>query len=85
MADTIDIFSPYYKIDLCSCYFPEEPFPEDFEEQCRRYWAGGRAFGETVMRKIGNTWYEIETKCDGSERLTDKLHRMIFSEKGAIC
>ena len=35
--------------------------------------------------KIGNTWYVIETECDGNEPLADKVKRLIFSDKGVIC
>jgi hypothetical protein len=27
----------------------------------------------------------IETECDGNEPLTDKVKRLIFSDKGVIC
>ena len=39
----------------------------------------------TVERLIGNTWYTIETVCDGNELLTDKVKRLIFSDKGVAC
>ena len=42
-------------------------------------------FRKTIERKIGNTWYVIETECDGNEPLTDKVKRLIFSDKGVIC
>ena len=43
------------------------------------------AIGKTIERKIGNTWYVIETECDGNEPLADKVKRLIFSDKGVIC
>ena len=39
----------------------------------------------TVERKIGNTWYLLETVCDGNEPLTHKVKRLIFSDKEALC
>lgn len=33
---------------------------------------------ETLERKIGNTWYTIETVCDGTEPLAAKVKRLIF-------
>ena len=35
---------------------------------------------ETVYYKIGGTIYEVETSCDGSELLYDKMKRLIKSE-----
>ena len=29
-----------------------------------------------ISVKIGNTWYVIETECDGNEPLTDKVKRL---------
>ena len=43
------------------------------------------SFRKTIERKIGNTWYVIETECDGNEPLADKVKRLIFSDKGGIC
>ena len=34
---------------------------------------------------IGNTWYVVETECDGNEPLANKVKRLIFSDKGVIC
>ena len=60
--------------------------PIDFLEECRKRWETLTSpFRTTVERKIGNTWYVIETECAGSEPLADKVKRLIFSEKGAIC
>ena len=38
-----------------------------------------------IERKIGNTWYIVETECDGNEPLADKVKRLIFSDKGVTC
>lgn len=35
---------------------------------------------ETVCYKIGGTYYEVSTSCSGSERLLDKMIRLIKSE-----
>ena len=60
--------------------------PIDFLEECRKRWeAAQSSFCKTIECKIGNTWYVIETECDGNEPLTDKVKRLIFSDKGVIC
>ena len=57
-----------------------------FGEECRKRWeAAQSSFCKTIECKIGNTWYVIETECDGNEPLTDKVKRLIFSDKGVIC
>lgn len=39
---------------------------------------------ETYMRRrLGHTTYLVETEYGGKEPLTDKLHRLIFSDGGA--
>lgn len=40
---------------------------------------------KNVERKIGNTWYTIETVCDGTEPLTAKVKRLIFSDREVAC
>lgn len=65
----------YEHIDLCSCYEPIFEPPTELLE----------SFQSIVERKIGNTWYLIETVCDGSERLSEKVKRLIFSDKEVIC
>lgn len=35
---------------------------------------------ETVYYKVGGTLYEVSTSCGGSERLRDKMIRLIKSE-----
>ena len=56
-------------------YFFEEGRPKRGE-------AAQSSFCKTIECKIGNTWYVIETECDGNEPLTDKVKRLIFSDKG---
>ena len=68
----------YEPIDLCACYEPMV-FPLDgFEDEPHN------PFSCTVTRKIGNTWYVIETECGGNEPLPGMVRRLIFSEKGAV-
>ena len=40
----------------------------------------GNPTNETVTYKIGGTYFEVTTSCDGSERLYDKMKRLIKSE-----
>jgi hypothetical protein len=47
-------------------------------------WERQNPFSGTVKRKIGNTWYIVETECDGNEPLTNKVKRLIFSDKEAV-
>ena len=35
--------------------------------------------------RLGNTWYTIETVCDGTEPLTAKVKRLIFSDREVAC
>ena len=72
-------------IDIESCFdYVCEP-PADFLEQCEKYWSGRSSFCGTVERKIGNTWYTVETVCDGNEPLTQKVKRLIFSDREVAC
>ena len=78
-------------IDLCRVFDHESYFdpvfdpPESFLQECEAYWNRRSPFCKAVERKIGNTWYVIETECDGNEPLADKVKRLIFSDKGVIC
>ncbi len=73
-------------IDICSCFDPIFEPPIDFLEECRKRWENRmNPFTGTVERKIGNTWYLLETVCDGNEPLTHKVKRLIFSDKEALC
>ncbi len=40
----------------------------------------GNPTSETVTYKIGGTFYVVSTSCGGSERLYDKMKRLIKSE-----
>ena len=73
----------YEPIDLCACYEPMFEAPADFLEEWRREHEPQNPFSCTVTRKIGNTWYAVETECGGDEPLPNMVRRLIFSEKGA--
>ena len=74
------------EIDIESCFDLIFEPPIDFLEECRKRWeAAQSSFCKTIECKIGNTWYVIETECDGNEPLTDKVKRLIFSDKEALC
>ena len=76
----------YGYIDIESCFDPIFEPPIDFLEECRKRWENRmNPFTGTVERKIGNTWYLLETVCDGNEPLTHKVKRLIFSDKEALC
>ena len=61
-------------IDIYSCFDPIFEPPIDFLEECRKHWETAQSsFRKTIERKIGNTWYVIETECDGNEPLADKV------------
>ena len=67
------------EIDIESCFDPIFEPPLDFLEECRKRWENRmNPFTGTVERKIGNTWYLLETVCDGNEPLTHKVKRLIF-------
>lgn len=64
-------------IDIESCFDPIfDPPAEEHEPH--------NPFSCKAMRKIGNTWYIIETECDGDEPLSNLMRRMIFSDKEAV-
>ena len=67
-------------IDIESCFDPVFEVPPDFLEA--HYKSAHSPFRTTIERKVGNTWYVVETECAGSETLTDKVKRLIFSDKG---
>ncbi|MBO5569045.1 MAG: hypothetical protein J6A79_08985 [Clostridia bacterium] len=87
MTGVIDFSKYVYEpIDLCACYdpifFPSEAQVKDWE---RLRMARNNPFRGTVERRIGNTWYLIETVCDGNEALADLARRLIFSKEEALC
>ena len=69
----------YGYIDIESCFDPIFEPPIDFLEECRKRWENRmNPFTGTVERKIGNTWYLLETVCDGNEPLTHKVNGSFF-------
>lgn len=74
----------YEPIDLCAIYEPMFEPPADFIAERHREHEPQNPFSCTVTRKIGNTWYSIETECAGSEPLHGLIRRMIFSGQEAI-
>ena len=76
----------YEPIDLCALYEPFfEPPPEQVEEWRRQQETKpSNPFSCTVTRQIGNTWYIIETACDGDEPLPNIVRRLIFSNQEAV-
>ena len=74
----------YEPIDLCACYEPMFEPPADFIQERHREHEPHNPFSCTVTRKIGNTWYVVETECGGNEPLPSIVKRLIFSEKGAV-
>ena len=76
----------YEPIDLCACYEPIFLPSEAQEKEWERLrMAESNPFHGTVERRIGNTWYLIETVCDGDEALLDKARRLIFSNEEVFC
>ena len=51
-------------------------------QECEAYWNRRSPFCKPWSDKIGNTWYTIETVCDGTEPLTAKVKRLIFLTRG---
>jgi len=76
----------YEPIDLCACYEPIffPPVTQVKEWECLRT-VKNNPFRGTVERRIGNTWYLVETVCDGNELLADLAKRLIFSHQEALC
>ena len=76
----------YEPFDLCACYEPIFLPPKaQVKEWERLRTARSNPFRGTVERRIGNTWYHIETVCDGNEALADLARRLIFSKEEALC
>ncbi len=76
----------YEPIDLCAIYEPFfEPPSEQVEEWHRlRETEPQNPFSCAVTRKIGGTWYIIDTECDGTEPLPNVVRRLIFSGQEAV-
>ena len=74
----------YEPIDLCACYEPIFEPPADFIEEWYREHEPQNPFSCTVTRKIGNTWYIVETECAGDEPLPSLVRRLIFSGQEGV-
>ena len=46
------------KIDCCAQYDPIFDPPEDFLEECRRYWASRSPFNGIIEKHIGNKQFK---------------------------
>jgi len=65
-----------YLCNLCAFIdYTDDPPPGMFDDV-----PTGNPFSETILRKIGGTWYSIRTECDGTETLASKVKRLIFSD-----
>ena len=73
--------TPSDYIDLCSIYDShDDPPPGLFDPFMDDLPDPGNPFCAAVVRQIGNTWYSIRTECGGTELLTHKLRRLIFTD-----
>ncbi len=85
-------FDEYFKncvydpIDLCALYEPFFEPPADQVEEWRRQREAEpqNPFSCTVTRRIGGTWYIVETECDGDEPLPNMVRRLFFSGQEAV-
>ena len=75
-----DDYSQYEPIDLEACFDPVFEPPAYLIEEWHRTREALNPFCGTILRKIGNTWYEITTNCDGTESLSGKVKRLMFSK-----
>ena len=77
MTKMIDLKKYVYEpIDLCACFDPVFFPPKELVLEWERL---RTPFRSTMERKVGNTWYRVETMCGGNESLLDKTKRLIFS------
>ena len=74
----------YEPVDLCACYEPIVEPPAELATELRKEHEPQNPFSSKVTRKIGGTWYVVETECDGNEPLPSMVRRLIFSEKEAV-
>ena len=67
----------YGYIDIESCFDPIFEPPIDFLEECRKRWENRmNPFTGTVERKIGNTWYLLETVIEVTEEWLETQETM---------
>ena len=75
-------YDPY---DLCECYEPIFEPPESFIEECEIYWSNiSKIMRRVSQHKIGHTIYIVTTKFSGTEKILDKVKRMIFDDNEEV-
>ena len=86
---TENIYEPteynYDPYDLCECYEPIFEPPESFIEECEIYWSNiSKIMRRVSQYKIGHTTYIVTTKFSGTEKILDKVKRMIFDDNEEV-
>lgn len=79
-AELVEAFSG---IDL-NQYGPIFDPPQEVLDRWTKLREMRNPFTCRVERKIGDTCYVIDTECNGTERLANKVKRLIFSDKEAV-
>lgn len=75
-------YGPY---DLCELYEPIFEPPESFIEECEIYWSNiSKIMRRVSQQKIGHTTYIVTTKFSGTEKILDKVKRMIFDDNEEV-
>ena len=75
-------YDPY---DLCECYEPIFEPPESFIEECEIYWSNiSKIMRRVSQHKISHTTYIVTTKFSGTEKILDKVKRMIFDDNEEV-
>lgn len=86
---TENIYEPteynYDPYDLCELYEPIFEPPESFIEECEIYWSNiSKIMRRVSQHKIGHTTYIVTTKFSGTEKILDKVKRMIFDDNEEV-
>lgn len=86
---TENIYEPieysYDPYDLCELYEPIFEPPESFIEECEIYWSNiSKIMRRVSQQKIGHTTYIVTTKFSGTEKILDKVKRMIFDDNEEV-
>ncbi len=58
---------------------------EYFQKKSRVMISNVNPFHGRIEKKYGNTNFIINTMCEGTESLSHKVQRLIFSDKGELC
>ena len=75
-------YDPY---DLCELYEPIFEPPESFIEECEIYWSNiSKIMRRVSQHKIGHTTYIVTIKFSGTEKILDKVKRMIFDDNEEV-